>query len=152
MWPLHFKHYCWWKRQSRSKFVWRTNWECECKMDVKSTWIPTRKPPLGGRRDRRFGDCGTLNAHNRYFIPFYHVWSPAWIRIHWNNIWLRAGHIWLQTTIDGPWPHHMMLEVCWDGMWTLRTTSHMSQELWPWNYESPKESVQRLSQGTSKTM
>ena len=28
----------------------------------------------------------------------------------------------------------------------LRATSHMSQELWPWNCEGPKESVQRPSQ------
>jgi hypothetical protein len=44
-WPLHFKHSHWWKRRSRSNFashyVWRTNGVCECKMDVKSTWIPT---------------------------------------------------------------------------------------------------------------
>ena len=43
--PLHFKHSHWWKMQSRSKFTshyaWRTNMVCECKMDVKSTWIPT---------------------------------------------------------------------------------------------------------------
>ena len=35
---------------------------------------------------------------------------------------------------------------------TLRATSHTSQEPWPWKSESPKESVQRLSQVTSKTM
>ena len=29
---------------------------------------------------------------------------------------------------------------------SLRATSHMSQEPWPWNCESPKESVQRPSQ------
>ena len=45
-WPLHFKHSHWWERRSRSKFSshypWGTNGVCECKMDVKSTWIPTR--------------------------------------------------------------------------------------------------------------
>ena len=30
-----------------------------------------------------------------------------------------SGHIWLHTTLDGPWPHYMILEVCWDGLWTL---------------------------------
>ena len=44
-WPLHFKHSHWWKRRSRSKFAshypWGANGVCECKMDVKSTWIPT---------------------------------------------------------------------------------------------------------------
>ena len=34
----------------------------------------------------------------------------------------------------------------------IRATSHTSQEPWPWNCESPKESVQRLSQDTSKIM
>ena len=45
MWPLHFKHSHWWKRRRWSKFAshytWGTNGVCECKMDVKSTWIPT---------------------------------------------------------------------------------------------------------------
>ena len=45
-WPLHFKHSHWWKRRSRSKFLLYTmlrgtNIVCECKMDAKSTWIPT---------------------------------------------------------------------------------------------------------------
>jgi hypothetical protein len=44
-WPIHFKHSHWWKRQSWSKFAshyaWGTNGACECKMKVKSTWIPT---------------------------------------------------------------------------------------------------------------
>ena len=31
----------------------------------------------------------------------------------------------------------------------FRATSHMRQEPWPWNCESPKEIVQRPSQGTS---
>ena len=43
LWPLQHSH--WWKRQSRSKFAsqytWGTNRVCDCKMDVKSTWIPT---------------------------------------------------------------------------------------------------------------
>jgi hypothetical protein len=50
-------------------------------------------------------------------FSFYHVWGPSWIDIHWNNIWLRAR---LHTTLEGPWPpHYTMLEVCWDGLWTL---------------------------------
>ena len=27
------------------------------------------------------------------------------------------GHIWLHTTLEGPWPHQMILEVCSDGLW-----------------------------------
>ena len=34
----------------------------------------------------------------------------------------------------------------------LRVTSHTSQEPWPWNCESPKDSVQRPSQGTFEIM
>ena len=46
-WPLHLKHSHWWKRQSWSKFAashyaWGTDGVCDCKMDVQSTWIPTR--------------------------------------------------------------------------------------------------------------
>ena len=28
------------------------------------------------------------------------------------------GHIWLHTTLESPWPHYMILEVSWDGLWT----------------------------------
>ena len=49
-----------------------------------------QKPPLGGRPSSKLGDHGTLNAHNRWFIVFYHVWEPTWIIIHWNSIWLRV--------------------------------------------------------------
>jgi hypothetical protein len=30
-----------------------------------------------------------------------------------------SGHTWLHTTLEGPWPHYMVVEVCWDGVWTL---------------------------------
>ena len=105
---------------------------CECKMDVESARIPTwhqmdhvswsfglfQKPPLGGRPNTKPGDHGTLNAHNLWFFLLYHMWGPAWIEIHWNNIWLRAPYMWLHTTLEGPWPHYMTLEVCWNGLWT----------------------------------
>ena len=55
--------------------------------------ILNKKPPLGGRPNTKPGDHGTPNAHNRWFILFYHVWGPAWIEIHWNSIWLRACDI-----------------------------------------------------------
>ena len=29
------------------------------------------------------------------------------------------GHVWLHTTPKGLWQHYMILEVCWDGLWTL---------------------------------
>ena len=46
-----------------------------------------QKTPLGGRPNTNHD---TLNAHNYWFILFYHVWGPAWIKIHWNSIRLRA--------------------------------------------------------------
>ena len=49
-----------------------------------------QKLPLGGRPNTKSGDHGALNAHNRWFILFYHVWGSAWIEIHWNRIWLMA--------------------------------------------------------------
>jgi hypothetical protein len=107
-WPLHFNHSHWWKERSWSKFASHytrgTNIVCECKMDVKSIWILHgikwiifhghldyfQKPPLGGRPNTKPGDHGTPNAHNRWFLLFYHVWKPAWIGIHENSIWLEA--------------------------------------------------------------
>ena len=46
-------------------------------------------PPLGGRPSTKPGDHGTPNAQNYWFVLFYHVWGPAWIKIHQNSIWLR---------------------------------------------------------------
>ena len=55
------------------------------------TWTIFPKPTLGGRPNTKPGDDGTPNAHNHWFILFYHVWGPAWIKkTHWNSIWLRA--------------------------------------------------------------
>ena len=78
-----------------------------------------QKPLLGGRSNTKPGDHGTSNAHNRWFIVFYHVWGPAWIDIHGNSIWLRAwSHMTSHTTLESPWPHCMTLEVSWNGLWT----------------------------------
>ena len=108
MWLIHFTHSYWWKTWSWSKFAshytWGTNEACECKMDAKSTWILHdikwimfhchldyfQKSPLGGRLNTKPQDYGTQNAHYQYFILLYYVWGPAWIEIHWNNIWLKA--------------------------------------------------------------
>ena len=79
-----------------------------------------QKPPLGGRPNTKLVDHGNLNTHNRWFIPLNHVWGPTWIKkfIEIAFGW-RPGHTWLHTTLEGPWPHYMILEVCWDGLWTL---------------------------------
>ena len=74
---------------------------------------------LGGKSNTKLRDHGVQNAHDRWFILFYHMWGPAWIGIHSNIIWLRARHIWLHITLEGRWPHYMMLEVGWDGLRTL---------------------------------
>ena len=68
-------------------------------------WTYFSKPPLGGRPNTKPRDYDTPNAHNRWFILFYHVWG--------------LDHIWLHTTLEDPWPHYTILEVCWDGLWTL---------------------------------
>ena len=49
-----------------------------------------QNPPLGGRPNTKPDDHGTPNAHNHWYILFYHVWRPAWIEIHSNGIWLRS--------------------------------------------------------------
>ena len=41
-----------------------------------------QKPPLGGRPNTKLGDHGTLNAHNRWFILFYHAQGPTRMEIH----------------------------------------------------------------------
>ena len=45
-------------------------------------------------------EVGTSDAHNCWFILFYHVREPAWIEIPWNNIWLRA---WSHVTSHYTW-------------------------------------------------
>ena len=106
-WPFDFEHSHWWKRRNRSKFAshyaWRTIIVYECKMDVKSTWIPTWhwmdhvswslrlfSRTTSWRSNTWPWDHSTPDAHNRWYFIFHHAWGPAWIKIHWNNIWLRA--------------------------------------------------------------
>ena len=107
-------------------------------MNVKSTWIPTWIPtwhrmdhvlwslgffflklPLECRPNTKPGDHDNPNARNHWFIRFYHVWGLTWIEIHCNSIWLRTRSHMTHTTLEGPWPDSMILEVCWDGLWTL---------------------------------
>ena len=49
-----------------------------------------QNPPLGGKPNTKPVDHGTRKTHNCWFIVFYQVWGPAWIKIHCNSIWLRA--------------------------------------------------------------
>ena len=91
---VHFTLICLKDQQS----IWMQD-ECKVYMDFYMasigtcfmvTWIVFEKPPLGGRPSTKLRDHGIPNAHNRWVILLYHVWGPAWMKIHWNSIWLRA--------------------------------------------------------------
>ena len=107
-WPLHFKHSRWWKGgaglssrhtplEGPTEYV-NARWMSSLRGFLHGIeWIVFhghldyfQKSPLGGRSNTKLRDHGTPNAHNRWFILFYHVWGPAWIEIHWKSIWLRA--------------------------------------------------------------
>ena len=47
-------------------------------------------PPLGSKFNTKVGDPGTPNTHNCWFILFYHVWRPTWIKFYGTSIWLRV--------------------------------------------------------------
>ena len=66
-------------------------------------------------------DHGILNAHNRWFIFFYYVWRPSWINYSLISHLVEGTgtSTCLHTTFEGRWPHYMILEVSWDGLWTL---------------------------------
>jgi hypothetical protein len=67
-----------------------TEYISECKMDVKSTWIPTwhpmdlvswsldyfQKPSLGSRSNTKLGYHGNPNAHNNLFKYFIMCEDP----------------------------------------------------------------------------
>ena len=57
---------------------------------MDSYMASNQKPHLGGRPNTKLGDHGTLNAHNHWYILFYHMWGSAWVEFHWWGIWLRA--------------------------------------------------------------
>jgi hypothetical protein len=82
-------------------------------------WIIFKNHLLEVGLTQKLGDHDTPNTHSRWFILLYHAWGHAWIKIHWNSIWLRAQSHMAYTTLAGPRPHYMILEVCWDGLWTL---------------------------------
>ena len=50
----------------------------------------------------------TMALRNLTTIDSFHFIScedPACIEIYWNSIWWGPHHIWLHTTLEGPWPH-----------------------------------------------
>jgi hypothetical protein len=126
------------KRWSQSKFAarytWRTNGVSGCKMNVRSAWIPTWH-----QMDHVFVVTWTMfktaswreashntrrpwhspKPHNCCFITFYHVLRTLVNKkIIERAFGWEPGHIRLHTTLEGPGPHYMMLEVKWDGLWT----------------------------------
>ena len=61
-----------------------------------------------------------------------HEWKFNEIAFGWGS-----GHIRLHTTLEDPWPHYMILEVSWDGLWTLsfglsQSLGHGSWRVWKW--------------------
>ena len=60
-----------------------------------------QKSPLGGRSNTKPGDHGTLNTHNYWFIPFYHMWGLTWINIIEIAFGWGPGHIWVHITLWG---------------------------------------------------
>jgi hypothetical protein len=97
--------------QSLHGFLHGIRWTMfHCRLDC------LQKSPLGGKPNTKPGDHDIPNVHNRWSILFYHVWGPAWIEI---ALGWGLGHIWLHTTLEGPWPHYMILEVSWNGVWTF---------------------------------
>ena len=51
-----------------------------------------------------------------YFITYEDMleWKFIEMAVGWE-----PGHTWFHTTLEDPWPNHMILEVSWDGLWTL---------------------------------
>ena len=109
-WPVHFKHSHWWKRRSRSNlashYAWGTNGVRECKMDVKSTWIPTWhrmdhvscfmvKWTIFKNHILEVGltqNHDTMTLWNLTIVKLSHFImceDPTWIKTHWNSVWLR---------------------------------------------------------------
>ena len=137
-WPLHFKHSHWWKRRSRSKFAshyaWGTNGVCEYKMDVivymdsymasnescfMVTWTIFKNYLLdvGLTQNRETTPLWMLTTVDLfYFILCEDPHEHKLIEIAFS--W-RPDHIWLHTTLKDLWRHYMIVEVCWDGLWTL---------------------------------
>jgi hypothetical protein len=61
---------------------------------------------FGGTFNKKLGDHDIPNAHNRWCILFHYVWEPAWIKMNWNSIWLRAQS-------------HMTSHYIWESVTTL---------------------------------
>ena len=145
-WPLDFKHSHWWKKAEPVQDRYftlrlkdqRSRWMQDdgCKVYMESymasnglcfmvTWTVFKNHLLEVGPTQNRGDDRTPNAHNYWFILFYHVWVPAWIETHWG-----PGHMWLHTTLENPWLHYMILEVYLG--WPLDTFFWAPTISWSW--------------------
>ena len=108
-----------------------------------------QKPPPGGRPNTKTGRLCHSKSHNQCFIMFLscvktlHEYKFIEIAFGWGS-----NHIWLHTTLEGPWPHYIILEVSWDGLYTLLLGSHNfmvtalgSCVKWPLGFLYPNEKV-----------
>ena len=120
-------------------YAWGTHGVSECKMDVKSTWIcawhqmdhvswslglffNNHLLKVGLTQNREIMALWTLTTVDlSYFIMCEDLHESTFIEIAFG--W-GLSHIWLHTILEGPWPHYMILEVPWDGLWTLFLGSH----------------------------
>ena len=63
-----------------------------------------------------------MALHNLATMYFYIL---SWVRTPHDHEFVETtlgfghGHTWLHNTLEDPRPHNMMLEVSWDGLWTL---------------------------------
>ena len=130
------------------------------------TWTIFRNHLLEKPPNTKPGDHGTLNAHNRCLIPFYHACGPAWIEIHWNSIWLRARspmashYTWRSVTtlhdfggvLGWPWdtlfwaltmPWSRLLACMWSGPKIMRQmrVDAIRNWWWIWNLEALDRNV-----------
>ena len=103
-------------RRMWSLHGWIPTWQ----MDHVS-WSLGLKPSLGGRPNTKLRDYGTPTLLTTVVLFYFlmcedpHEWKYVEIAFGWG-----LGHIWLRTMLEGPWPHYVILEVCWDdGLWTL---------------------------------
>ena len=86
-----------------------------------------QKPLLAGRPNTKVGDHGTPIVHNRWFILFYHMWGPTWVKIHWNGNWLRIrSHM----TSHGTWGFVIKLHTPPGGGFENSSSNHETWSIW----------------------
>ena len=138
-WPLHFNHSHWWKRWSRSKFAshyaWGTNGVYMWMQDGWRVYLDSYMASSGSCFmvtwtifNNLFLEVGLTQNWDMmalqtfttvdlfYFVMCEDPHEENFIEIAFG--WGR-GHIWLHNTLESPWSHYMILDVSWDGLWTL---------------------------------